>query len=116
MQKTIIIDEKPVVFEATGGTVRRYSQHFGAKRNIFNDMTALIEAAQAGDLNSVAEILQNVAYIMAKQATPGIPNTVEEWLDQFSMFGLYNQDVVLQLIQLWLDSAEQATQTKKNNQ
>ena len=32
---------------------------------------------------------ENIAYIMAKHADPGIPDTPEEWLDEFNTFSIY---------------------------
>lgn len=45
------------------------------------------------------EIFENVAYIMAKHRNPSIPNDVEEWLDGFNTFYIYQ--VMPQLIELW---------------
>ena len=35
------------------------------------------------------EIFENVAYIMAFHADPTIPKTIDEWLEQFEMFSIY---------------------------
>lgn len=35
------------------------------------------------------EIFENVAYIMAYHADNTISSTIEEWLDQFDMFSIY---------------------------
>ena len=35
------------------------------------------------------EMFENIAYIMAKHADPSIPDSPEEWLDNFSTFSIY---------------------------
>jgi hypothetical protein len=45
------------------------------------------------------EIFENVAYIMAFHADPTIPGTIEEWLDEFDMFSIYQ--VLPEILELW---------------
>lgn len=35
------------------------------------------------------EVFENIAFIMAKHADPSIPDTPEEWLDNFNTFSIY---------------------------
>ena len=35
------------------------------------------------------EMFENIAFIMAKHADPSIPDTPEEWLDNFNTFSIY---------------------------
>lgn len=35
------------------------------------------------------EIFENVAYIMAYHADNTIPDNIDDWLDQFEMFSIY---------------------------
>ncbi len=44
-------------------------------------------------------MFENIAYTMAKHADPQIPNEVDEWLDGFNTFSIYQ--VLPQLIELW---------------
>lgn len=44
------------------------------------------------------EMYENIAYIMAKHADPTVPNDVEERLDEFNTFSIYQ--VLPQLIEL----------------
>ena len=44
-------------------------------------------------------MFENIAYTMAKRADPQIPNEVDEWLDGFNTFSIYQ--VLPQLIELW---------------
>lgn len=45
------------------------------------------------------ELFENIAYVMAKHADSSIPDTVEDWLDAFDTFSIYQ--VLPQLIDLW---------------
>lgn len=43
------------------------------------------------------EMFENIAYIMTKHADPSIPDSPEEWLDEFS--SIYQ--VLPKIIELW---------------
>ena len=45
------------------------------------------------------EIFENVAYIMAFHADPSIPKTIDEWLEQFEMFSIY--EILPEILELW---------------
>ena len=45
------------------------------------------------------EIFENVAYIMAYHADPSIPGTIDEWLEQFEMFSIY--EILPEILDLW---------------
>ena len=55
---------------------------------------------------------ENLAYMMAKQADPDVPNTPDEWLDSFEMFSVY--EILPQIIDLWLSSFQGIESVKKN--
>lgn len=38
---------------------------------------------------SSLEMFENIAYVMAKHGDPSQPDNIEEWLDQFEMFDIY---------------------------
>ena len=40
-----------------------------------------------------------MAYIMAYHADPTIPGTIEDWLDQFDMFSIYQ--VLPEILEMW---------------
>jgi hypothetical protein len=58
------------------------------------------------------EIFENIAWIMAKHADPEVPDTPEEWLDEFNTFSIYQ--VLPQLIELWGLNMQTTIQAKKN--
>jgi hypothetical protein len=49
------------------------------------------EEKQDAQLSMVdLEIFENIAYVMARQATPDMEEqTADEWLDKFNMFSIY---------------------------
>jgi hypothetical protein len=49
---------------------------------------------------------------MAKHADKDVPDTPEEWLDEFSTFSIY--EILPQIIELWELNTEQQVQSKKN--
>lgn len=112
MERIITVDGKQVPFKATAGTIRRYRARFG--RDLLLDFKTLQDEADSGDALTATSltIFENLAYIMAKQADPSIPEDPDEWLDGFEMFSIY---VVLpQIVELWkLSELPSATNKKK---
>lgn len=49
---------------------------------------------------------------MTKHADPEVPNTPEEWLDEFSTFSIYQ--VLPELIELWGMNIKTEADAKKN--
>ena len=103
LRKTVTIDGKEVPFQASAAIPRLYRAKF--KRDIFRDLSKLETSYQAravhGDELQIddLEIFENVAYIMALHADPTIPATIEDWLDQFDMFSIYQ--VLPEILELW---------------
>ena len=58
------------------------------------------------------EMFENIAYVMAKHADPTIPDTPEEWLDEFNTFSIYQ--ILPQLIELWGLNVKTDVEAKKN--
>ena len=101
--KNLEIDGKQVPFKASAAIPRIYRIKFG--RDIYKDLSALEKAvgkdkeeSSSLDLFSL-EMFENIAYVMAKHADPTIPDTPEEWLDEFNTFSIYQ--ILPQLIELW---------------
>ena len=115
MTKKIIIDGKEVPFKASAAIPRIYRIKF--HRDIYKDLDTLSKAVGDGneenshlDMFSL-EMFENIAYIMAKHADPSIPDTPEEWLDEFSTFSIYQ--VLPSLIELWGLNMKRDVQVKK---
>lgn len=115
IKREIEICGKMVPFRSSATVPRLYRAKF--KRDIFKDLSKL-ESSYSGkkvegrefqieDL----EIFENVAYIMAYHADNTIPSTIEEWLDQFEMFSIY--EVLPQILELWGDNMQTDIAAKK---
>lgn len=116
IMKKIVIDGQEVAFRASAAIPRIYRVKF--HRDIYKDLRALEKAV--GD-NSESEsnldmfsleMFENIAYVMAKHADPSIPDTPEEWLDNFSTFSIYQ--VLPSIIELWGLNVQTDIQSKKN--
>lgn len=127
MEKTILVDGKEVRMRASALIPRLYRFKFG--RDIIRDMSQLSKAfekakalpedasdeerAQAQLSVLDLTIFENVAYIMAKHGDPDhVPGTIEEWMDGFSMFSVY--EVLPEILDLW-DMTNRTTSTAKKN-
>ena len=116
MTKKIEIDGKQVLFRASAAIPRIYRMKF--HRDIYKDLSALEKGIGSGneetsnlDLFSL-EMFENIAYVMAKHADPGIPDTPEEWLDEFNTFSIYQ--VLPKIIELWGLNVKTDVEAKKN--
>ena len=114
--KKIDIDGKEVAFKASAAIPRIYRLKF--QRDIYKDLSALekvmnnnTEQASNMDMFSL-EMFENIAFIMAKHADANIPDTPEEWLDEFNTFSIYQ--VLPQLIDLWGLNVKTDVEAKKN--
>lgn len=116
MVKKIEIDGKEVAFRASAAIPRIYRMKF--QRDIYKDLAALEKAVgdnteEVSNLDMFSlEMFENIAYIMAKHADPGIPDTPEEWLDEFNTFSIYQ--VLPKIIELWGLNVKVDVEAKKN--
>ena len=116
LKKTINVGGKEVAFRSSATIPRLYRAKF--KRDIFKDLTKLeksYEGAQAeGEEFAIddLEIFENVAYIMAYHADHTIPADIDEWLDQFDMFSIY--EVLPEILALWGTNLITDIDSKKN--
>ena len=115
LTKTIEIDGKEVTFKTSAVVPRIYRLKFG--RDIYKDLAKLEKAIGKGDESASnldlfsLEMFEDLAYVMAKHADAGIPNTPEEWLDGFNTFSIYQ--VLPQLIELWGLNIQTEVKSKK---
>ena len=116
MVKKIEIDGKEVPFRASAAIPRIYRMKF--QRDIYKDLAALEKAIgdnseEVSNLDMFSlEMFENIAYIMAKHADPSIPDTPEEWLDEFNTFSIYQ--VLPKIIELWGLNMKTDVEAKKN--
>ena len=116
MKQNIEIDGKQVSFKASAAIPRIYRMKF--HRDIYKDLRALEKSIGDGteensnlDVFSL-EMFENIAYVMAKHADPSIPDTPEEWLDEFNTFSIYQ--VLPKLIEFWGLNVQTQVDSKKN--
>ncbi len=116
VMQMIEIDGKKVPFRASAAIPRIYRIKFN--RDIYKDLAVLEKAIGDGDENASnldmfsLEMFENIAYIMAKHADPKIPDTPEEWLDDFNTFSIYQ--VLPKIIELWGINVKTDVEAKKN--
>ena len=117
IERTIKIGTQEVRFRSSATVPRLYRTKF--KRDIFRDLNKLQRSYKdkGGEEGSSMEIedleiFENVAYSMAYHADPTIPGTIDEWLDQFEMFSIYQ--VLPEILELWGDNLLTDVESKKN--
>jgi len=116
IKKEIEIDGKAVPFRASATVPRLYRAQF--KRDIFKDILKLEKSIKENseDASGIPIddlwMFENVAYIMAKHADYSQPDTVEDWLDQFNTFSIY--EVLPQILELWDINLHTESESKKN--
>ena len=117
LEKTVKIGERDVKFRSSATVPRLYRIKFG--RDIFKDLSKLEQSfkEKGGEEGSSMEIedleiFENVAYIMAFHADPSIPKTIDEWLEQFDMFSIYEE--LPEILELWGTNLITDVESKKN--
>lgn len=117
LKKEIEICGKKVPFRSSATIPRLYRAKF--KRDIFKDLSKLEKSykGKTEDGNEFQiedlEIFENVAYIMAYHADNSIPSTIEEWLDQFDMFSIY--EILPEILKLWGENMMAEVEAKKTS-
>lgn len=103
MEKTIKIGDVDVTLKATANTPKRYRDTFN--KDLITEMQKLYKHlnSQTGELQGDIdfEVIENLAYIMAKQYDKEI-GTQEEWLDNFEIADIYL--AMPQILGIWGES------------
>ena len=118
LEKTVKIGDKEVRFKSSAAVPRMYRIKFN--QDIFVDMKELEEAYKQNLPHKEAStlgiahltIFENVAYIMALHADPTIPDNIDEWLEGFEMFSIY--EIIPEIIELWGSNVVSIAEAKKN--
>lgn len=114
--RKIEIDGQEVAFKASAAIPRIYRLKF--QRDIYKDISALEKSIDESDPENSTldtfslEMFENIAFVMARHADANIPDTVEDWLDNFNTFSIYQ--VLPQLIELWGLNIKTDAEAKKN--
>lgn len=113
---TITVDGKEVTLRASAAVPRLYRIKF--RRDIILDMQAVARAMEDKDKTGqdlpleALELFENMAYIMAKHGDKdAVPDSPDEWLEEFSTFSIYKIFPVLQA--LWEGNMEALDVAKK---
>lgn len=112
IEKTVKIGGKDVKFRSSATIPRLYRIKF--KRDIFQDLSKLeksYKTKSTGFEIDDLEIFENVAYIMAYHADNSIPASIDEWLDEFEMFSIY--EILPEILELWGANLQTQVQSKK---
>ena len=115
IEKTIDVSGVPVKFRSSAAIPRLYRAKYG--RDIFKDLAKLEKSYQGkkdedgGFPIEDLEIFENVAYIMALHADSTVPSSIEEWLDGFEMFSIYQ--VLPEILALWGENIKTEVTPKK---
>ena len=112
LKKVINVGGKEVAFRSSATVPRLYRAQF--KRDIFKDL-AKLESSYKGSKEEGEEfaiddleIFENVAY----HAGNTIPDNIDDWLDQFEMFSIY--EVLPEILALWGTNLITDVDSKKN--
>ena len=115
LEKTVRVGEVDVKFRSSATIPRLYRIKF--KRDIFKDLSKLEKTFKASESSfeiDDLEIFENVAYIMAYHADRSIAGNIDDWIDQFEMFSIY--EILPEILELWGANLETEVQSKKNFQ
>lgn len=131
VKKTIKIDGKDVEFAASASIPRLYRLRF--RRDIFRDISKIEKSVKEEEVKKKKaqkegeeiqseipiedlEMFENVSFIMAEHAAKkkgeSFPDNIEDWLDEFNTFSIYQ--VFPEIIKLWNMNYETMENSKKN--
>lgn len=109
MIKKVQINGRAVTLKASAATPRLYRDLLG--RDIFTDYEKLLNFDETPELERW-DIFENIAFIMAKQADPTVPDTVTEWLDSFD--GVPSViNITGDILELWNGNLKTNSEAKK---
>jgi len=117
MEKIVRIGETDVRMKCTAATPRMYRMLFGT--DIFRDIISIQGLEKAGNgstesqlagIGSGTDAMNQIAYAMAKQADPGIPE-FDAWLDGFGMTDILA--AAGEILELWGANMITGVQSKK---
>lgn len=115
IEKKITVDGKPVPFKASAAVPRIYRAKFG--KDLFRDMSLLVSQVEKHTDGTLPveslETFENIAYVMAKHADKTIPDSVDEWLDGFDVFSIYQ--VLPEIVDLWGINTQTDVEAKKKS-
>lgn len=138
MRKIIKIGEIECNFKTSAAVPRMYRLKFS--RDIFNDLNGIdrqikqqkkrmdeeeqiaLEKGEEFDKSAydstlpvqTLTIFENIAFIMHKHGDPAQPMDIDEWLEQFETFDIYN--IFPEIISMWENENKQLSEPKKETE
>lgn len=138
MRKTIVIGGVECNFKTSAAVPRMYRLKF--KRDIFNDLNGIDREIKAQKKRMEEEkqialekglefdaseyestlpvqtltIFENIAFVMHKHGDPSQPQEIDDWLDQFETFDIY--EIFPEIIEMWNDENKQMSEPKKEKE
>lgn len=138
MRKTLTIGGVECNFKTSAAVPRMYRLKF--HRDIFNDLNSInrqikqqkkrMEEEKQIALDKGLEFddseyestlpvqtlttFENIAFIMHKHGDPSQPADIDDWLEQFETFDIYN--VFPEIISMWNDENQQLSEPKKETE
>lgn len=137
MRKTIMINDMECNFKSSAAIPRIYRMKFG--RDIFVDMAKIQKQMHTQDrlkselkarcekegkefhedefgsgipVDSL-EMFENIAYLMHKHGDRTQPDNIDDWLDQFETFDIY--EILPEILEMWgIENQQMSTPKKKN--
>lgn len=121
MERVVTFGQQEIRMRASALTPRLYRVQTG--RDLLSDIRQLqtsyadaVAASKVGDMSVTPgpdlNIFGDVAWIMAKQADPAVPDTVEAWLDSIDgVFSIY--EIMPQIMDLWTANIATTSVPKK---
>ena len=123
MRKTLTISGVECNFRSSAAIPRMYRLKFG--RDIFVDMQRLqkqvelqekIKKESGEDVESTLpinslEMFENIAFLMHKHGDPSQPNEIDDWLEQFETFSIY--EILPEILEMWNLENKQMSVAKK---
>lgn len=113
--RKVQVGDKEVTFRASAMIPRLYRARF--RRDIMKDMVILAKGMEDNDEEESdmplenLEIFENVAYVMARHGGGDISDTIEEWLDEFDVFSIFQ--ILPTILEMWNINMEQTSEAKK---
>lgn len=123
MKKTLTISGIECHFKSSAAIPRMYRLKFG--RDIFVDMQNLkkqievqekLKKETEGEVESTLpidslEMFENIAFLMHKHGDPSQPSEIDEWLEQFETFSIY--EILPDILKMWGLENKQMSYPKK---
>lgn len=123
MRKILTISGIECNFKSSAAIPRMYRLKFG--RDIFVDMQRLqkqvalqekIKKESGEDVESSLpinslEMFENIAFLMHKHGDPSQPSEIDEWLEQFETFSIY--EILPEILEMWNLENRQMSNAKK---